>query len=87
MAWTDNTITKYVPSEDGHIKIGSDCSFTKSTAFRSENHGSFGCDLKNGGPMSQAVWHVKEPSLLKVESVKHRSKFAALSPVMLTAAR
>jgi hypothetical protein len=37
------------------FKIGSDCS------FRSENHGSFGYDLKNGGPVS----HVEEPSLLK----------------------
>jgi hypothetical protein len=35
------------------FKIGSDCSFTKSTAFRSENHGYFRYDLKNGGPMSQ----------------------------------
>jgi hypothetical protein len=32
------------------------------------------------------VWHVKEPSLLKAISVKLRSKFAALSPVMVTAA-
>jgi hypothetical protein len=35
------------------FKIGSDCSFAKSTAFRSENHGSFGYDLENGGPVSQ----------------------------------
>jgi hypothetical protein len=35
------------------IKIGSNCSFTKSTAFRSENHRSVGYDLKNGGPVSQ----------------------------------
>jgi hypothetical protein len=35
------------------FRIGSDCSFAKSSAFRSENHGSFGYDLKNGGPMSQ----------------------------------
>jgi hypothetical protein len=33
------------------------------------------------------VWHVKEPSLLKAESAEHRSKFAALSPVMVTVAR
>jgi hypothetical protein len=32
------------------------------------------------------VWHEKEPSLLKVMSAKHRSKFAALSLVMVTAA-
>jgi hypothetical protein len=67
------------------LKIGSDCSFGKSTAFRSENHGSFGYDLKDGGPVSQ--WHVKEPSLLKAVSAKHRPKFAALSPVMVKAAR
>jgi hypothetical protein len=46
------------PARVGHIKpktfkIGSDCSFTKSTAFRCENHGSFGYDLKNGGRVSQ----------------------------------
>jgi hypothetical protein len=46
------------PARTGHFKlktfkIGSDCSFAKSMAFRSENHGSFGYDLKNGGPMSQ----------------------------------
>jgi hypothetical protein len=35
------------------FKIGSDCSFVKSTAFRSENHESFAYDLKNGGPVSQ----------------------------------
>jgi hypothetical protein len=68
------------------FKIGSDCSFAKSTAFRSENHGSFGYDLKNGGPVSQQVWHVKEPSLLKAVRAKRRSKFAALSPVMVTVA-
>jgi hypothetical protein len=56
-------------------------------AFRSENHGSFGYDLKNGGSVSQYVWHVKEPSLLKAVSAKHRSKFAALSLVMVAVAR
>jgi hypothetical protein len=35
------------------FKIGSDCSFVKRTVFRSENHGSFGYDFKNGGPVSQ----------------------------------
>jgi hypothetical protein len=30
-----------------------DCSFAKSTAFRSENHGSFVYALKNGGPVLQ----------------------------------
>jgi hypothetical protein len=31
------------------FKISSDCSFAKSTAFRSKNHGPLGYDLKNGG--------------------------------------
>jgi hypothetical protein len=35
------------------FKIGSDCSFAKSTALRSEKHGVFGYDLKNGGPVSR----------------------------------
>jgi hypothetical protein len=65
------------------FKIGCDCSFAK----RSEYHGVFLYDLKNGGPMSQQVWHVQEPSLLKAIRVKHRSKFAALSSVMVTVAR
>jgi hypothetical protein len=69
------------------IKIGSDCSFPKFTAFISDNHGSFGYAIKNGGPVSQQVWHIKELSLLKAASAKHRSKFAALSPIMVTAAR
>jgi hypothetical protein len=29
--------------------------------------------------MSQYVWHVQEPSLLKSISAKHRSKFAAIT--------
>jgi hypothetical protein len=33
------------------------------------------------------VWHEKEPSLQKAVSAKHKSEFAALSPVMVTAAR
>jgi hypothetical protein len=46
------------PARDGHVKpktvkIGSDCSFVKSTVFRSENHGSFGYDLEKGDPVSQ----------------------------------
>jgi hypothetical protein len=56
------------------VKVDSDCSFAKSTAFRSENHGSFGYDLKNGDSVSQWVWHVKEPSLLGAVSAKHRYK-------------
>jgi hypothetical protein len=40
-----------------------DCSFAKSAAFRSENYRSFGYDLKNGGPVSQQVWHVKMLSI------------------------
>jgi hypothetical protein len=31
--------------------------------------------------MLQQMWHIKEPLLLKATSVKHRSKFATLSPV------
>jgi hypothetical protein len=57
------------PAQAAHIKpktfkIHSDCSFAKITAFISENHGSFGYDLKNGGLVS----HIKEPSLLKAAS-------------------
>jgi hypothetical protein len=68
------------PAHAGRIKpktfkIGIDCSFAKSTSFRSENHRSFGYDIK------------KEPSLLKAVSAKHRSKFAALSLAMVTASR
>jgi hypothetical protein len=37
--------------------------------------------------VSQWVWHVKEPSLLKAVSAKLRSKFAALSQLMVTVAR
>jgi hypothetical protein len=51
----------------------------KTTPF----HCLFRYDHKNGGPVS----HVKELSLLKVVSTKHRSKFAALSPMKVTAAR
>jgi hypothetical protein len=32
------------------------------------------------------VWHEKELSLLKAMTAKHRSKFSALSSVMVTAA-
>jgi hypothetical protein len=56
----------------------------KSTAFRSENYGSFRYDLKNGGPISQQVWHVKEPSLQKAIGAENRYEFAALSPVKAT---
>jgi hypothetical protein len=65
------------------FKIGNDCSFAKTTALGSENRESFGDDLKSGGPMSD----VKEPSLLIAVSAKHRSIFAALSPVMVTTTR
>jgi hypothetical protein len=37
--------------------------------------------------VSQQVWHVKEPSQLKAMSAKHMFKFAAMSLVMVTAAR
>jgi hypothetical protein len=40
----------------------------------------------NRGPVSLQVWHVKEPSLLKAISANHRSKYAAVPPVMVTAA-
>ena len=81
------------PTHYGHIKpktlkqvvIGRDCSFAKSTAFR-ENHGNFRYDLKNGGLVSQQMWHIKKPSPLKAGSAKHKSN-AALSPVMATIAR
>jgi hypothetical protein len=69
------------------IRKDSDCSFAMSVASRSEDHGSFKHDPKRGGPVPQQVWHVKEPLLLKAVSAKHRSKFADLSPVMVTAAR
>jgi hypothetical protein len=52
-----------------------------SSAFRSENNGSFGYDLKSGGFVSQQLWLVKELSLLKVINAKHMSKFAVLSPI------
>jgi hypothetical protein len=32
------------------------------------------------------VWHLKETLLLKTISIGHRSKFSALSPVIVTAA-
>jgi hypothetical protein len=47
----------------------------------------FGYDLKNGDPLLQYVWYVKEPSLLKVISAKYMSKFAALAPIIVIAAR
>jgi hypothetical protein len=37
-------------------------------------------------PCRSRLWHVKEPPLLKAISAKHRSKFAALSPIIATAA-
>jgi hypothetical protein len=39
----------------------------------------------NQGPVSHPVWIVG-PSLLKAMSAKSRYKFAALSPIMVTAA-
>jgi hypothetical protein len=46
------------PFRAGHVKpktfnIGSDCSFAKNPVLRSENHGVFGHDFKEGGPVSQ----------------------------------
>jgi hypothetical protein len=41
----------------------------------------------NRGPVSQQVWHVKKLSLIKAISAKLRFKFAAQSPVMVTAAQ
>jgi hypothetical protein len=51
-------VVSSIRSRAGRVKpktfrIGSDCSFVKSTAFSSENHGSFGYDLKNENPVSQ----------------------------------
>jgi hypothetical protein len=42
---------------------------------------SFGGNRKNQGPMSQQVWHDKDPSLLK--GAEHRPKFCSPSPVMV----
>jgi hypothetical protein len=39
--------------------------------------------LKTEVPCRSRCKHVKEPSLLKAVSAEHRSKFAALSPVMV----
>jgi hypothetical protein len=39
------------PRQTQDVKIGSDCSFAKSTTFRSDNHGSFGYAIRNGGPV------------------------------------
>jgi hypothetical protein len=41
------TCTMVVSSLTYDVEIGSDCSFAKSLASRSKNHGSFGYDLKN----------------------------------------
>jgi hypothetical protein len=41
----------------------------------------------NRKTISYAMLHAKEPSLLKAMSAKHKSKFAILSPAMVTAAR
>jgi hypothetical protein len=43
---------------------------------------SFGWDRKNRGPVSQQVWHDKDPSLLK--GPEHKPKFCSPSPVMVT---
>jgi hypothetical protein len=48
--------------------------------IRSENDGSFGYDLKNGGSVSQKVWNVKEPSLLKTVSGKYANVGQNLQP-------
>jgi hypothetical protein len=77
------------------FKIGNDFPFVKSTAFRSENHGFFGYNLKHGGPgvpvgvARERTLTAKMPQVLTARCVraKHRSKFAALSPVMVTVAR
>jgi hypothetical protein len=43
----------------------------------------------NWGSVSQQMWHVKEPSSLKslCSKHKHKSKFAAQSPIMVIAAK
>jgi hypothetical protein len=43
--------------------------------------------LKNEDSLLQQEWHVKETSLLKAISSKDKIEFAALSPLMGTAAR
>ena len=45
---------------------------------RCEFDGSSEMTIINGCPVSQYVWHAKEPSLLMAMSAEHRSKFAAL---------
>jgi hypothetical protein len=43
------------------IKIGSDYS-----SARARYYWSYWYDLKNGGPVSQQVWHIKVPSIVMV---------------------
>jgi hypothetical protein len=43
--------------------------------------------LKKRSSISQEVWHMKEPSLPKAISAKHRSIFTAPLPVIVTAVR
>jgi hypothetical protein len=58
LSLSNREVVSSSPARSGRVKpkayeIGSDCSFAKSTAVRSENHGSFGYAVKNGGPVSQ----------------------------------
>jgi hypothetical protein len=57
------------------------------TAFRSKNNGSFGYDLKKRKSRVAVGLARKRTLTAKSVSVKHRSKFAHLSLVMMAAAR
>jgi hypothetical protein len=39
---------------------------------------------KNKGPVSQQVWHDRDPSSSKALSAEHRPKFYSTSPAMMT---
>jgi hypothetical protein len=56
----DSDVRLCMTRQTQDVKIGRDCSFAKTTAFTSDNHGSFGYAIKNGGPVLQQVWHIKE---------------------------
>jgi hypothetical protein len=69
------------------VKIGSDSYFARAWHSEVRITGLPDMTLEKEVPVSQQVWHIKEPSLLKSVSVERRSKFAALSPVMVADAR
>jgi hypothetical protein len=45
---------------------------------------TFGWDRKNRGPISQQVWHDKDPPCSKALSAERRPKFYSPSPAMVT---